>query len=194
MLDLTADTHERLVGISKLLSALVLLDTHAVFGYIKLKLSEVLELVEEEVVDSCNVVYSLKRNAYLDSLKDSEYSSVIRYLESLNHGKIADGCRIECIKRYLRASDSLHYSHLKAGCYRHYLTGCLHLCAELTACSRKLFKGPLGELYYNVVNCRLKASTCLACDIVCYLIECIAESDLCCDLCYRVSCRLTCKR
>ena len=193
MLYLSAKTHKCFIKIAKLLAALIFLDTHTVFHDIVLKISEVLQLIEEEHIYLGYIVYHLKRDSALDSLKHREDSSVIRYLKALKHGKIAYRRGVEGIKRYLRSSDSLHKSHLEAGSYRHYLTRSLHLRSELTARACKLLKGPLREFYDRVVNRRLKASAGLARNIIGYLIKSIAQSDLGGYLCYRISSSLTCE-
>ena len=97
---------------------------------------------------------------------------------------------VESIVLYLCTAYSLHKRFFECLAYSHYFACSLHLRSEIALSVNKLIERPLRELNYNVVERRLEACVCISCYCVLYLVKCETYSDLCRNLCYRITCSL----
>src|SRR3989304_1669303 len=71
--------------------------------------------------------------------------------------------------------------------YRHHFTGTLHCSCEMLVCCHEFIKWPSRDLDYRVIHSWFKRGWGFLCDVVCDLIKCHADSDLCSDPGYGVS-------
>jgi len=76
----------------------------------------------------------------------------------------------------------------------HNLTGSLHLCSQCTFCCDEFVKWQTRDLNNTVIQHRLEACICFACDGVRDLIQCVTQRDLGCNLGDRITGSLTCQR
>ena len=151
------------------------------------------EFIKEPFVylsDSMDLVNSRTSS---ECLKNDEESFIVALMKSCSYlfiTKLLILRSSKIIKTYLSASYSLHDSLFKGCADSHYLTCCLHLSTEVTLSVNELIERPLRQLNYNVVERRLEAGICLACNGILDLIKGIADSDLSCDLGDRITCCL----
>ncbi len=85
---------------------------------------------------------------------------------------------VERVERNFRSAHRLHQRLLKALTDCHNLARRLHLRAESARRSRKFIERPFGEFYHKIVDCRLKAGTGNAGNIVFDFVERVAERNL----------------
>ena len=102
-------------------------------------------------------------------------------------GKLCHLGHIERAERNFCAAHGLHYSHLEGGAYCHNFARGLHSGAQSALCVQEFIEGPLGQFYYHIVERGLEAGISFARDVVLYLVEGIAEGNLCGDFGNRVA-------
>ena len=94
----------------------------------------------------------------------------------------------------LCASDSLHHRLLKGRSDGHDFACRFHLCAERSLCIDEFIERPFREFHDDIVDGRLKASVSRTRNGVADLVKLIADSELCSNLCDRITCCLGSKR
>ena len=93
----------------------------------------------------------------------------------------------------LQRADGFHQRTFKVVADTHHLSGCLHLCSQCTFCCDEFIKWQTRDLNNTVIQHRLEACVCFACDGVRDLIQCVTQCDLGCNLGDRITGSLTCK-
>ena len=136
-------------------------------------------------------------NAALERLEYAERTVDVDVLQLLEHFLVGELYEIllgHGVHAKLDGAHRLHHAGLEAGRDSHYLAGRLHLGAEGLFRVNELVERPLRELYYQVVERRLKARVGLACDLIYYLVQRVAYGDTRSDLRDRISGSLGSKR
>ena len=194
---LACELFDDLIGEAHFLGLMIQLKGGIACFKLILELNKIQQLIGEPLVDLGDVKDLLGGNAAAESLIHDEESFVVAVMELLSDlviRKAEQLGRTEAVMTDLGTSYSLHHSLLEGRTDRHYLAGSLHLSTQLTLSINKFIERPLGQLDNDIVDRGLKAGIGLACYGIDYLIESVADSDLCCDLCDRIACRLGGKR
>ena len=148
------------------------------------------ELGEEPFVYFGYIVNNIYSDATLYCLKNHKQSLVVAGVQTgfdFVIGEFGNFGVVKAVEFKLCATHRLHKRFLKRCADAHYFARRFHLSAELFACVHKFIKRPFGELYNNVVECRLKCGIGYAGYVIFNLVKVVADCNFCCNLCYGIT-------
>ena len=138
-------------------------------------------------------MYFVNSYASFESLIDAEKSFVIAYTKSVSYAIVRHLHKLFAVYGIVRnfsTTNGLHNSLFKRRSDSHNFARSFHLSSESSFCIYEFIKRPFGEFYNNIVECRLKAGICRACNGVLYFAEVIADCNFSRNLCYGIACSL----
>ena len=124
---------EGVVGVAQALAGLIVFGGQAVLGQCLFKIGHLLQLGQEPAVDPGDAVDLADGDAGFQGLKHGKNAVVVHPAQPLpdGGGVLRVLLAVQAVLADLRAADGLHKRHFERGCYRHDLSGGLHLSAEL---------------------------------------------------------------
>ena len=145
--------------------------------------NDVLDLVDEEEVDSCNAVDFFRFDASSECFSDNKDSFIVN--ASQEAADIIEGLSVKLVEVQVAASDFEGTECFKKSTFqctveRHDFAGCLHLRSDFAVGKRELFKRPSREFAYDIVDRRFKACFCISCNGIGDFIKMHAKGNLCC--------------
>ena len=154
------------------------------------------QLINEPDINLGNVMKHGLRHTAADCFCDFPDSAVIYDFQFCQKFFICKLCKIvghKAVYMLFQRTNCFHQSAFKVMADAHNLTGSFHLSRKGSLCSNKFVKWKSRNLHYAVVKHWLETCICFSCDRIRDLIQCVTQSNLCCNLCDRVTCCLTCK-
>ena len=136
------------------------------------------------------------RHTAADCFCDLPDSAVIYDLQLCKEFLICKLCEIvghQAVYVLLQRTDCFHQGTFEVMADTHNLTGRFHLSSKSSLCSDKFIEWKSWDFNYAVVKHWLETCICFSCDCIRDLIQCVTQSDLCCNFCDRVTSCLTCK-
>ena len=122
--------------------------------------------------------------------RTGETSSEGRLVEN----RILQSTRLETFEPDLKRTQCFLEGLAKGSPNSHHLSHRLHRRGKRRVRIRKLFEGESRDLGHDVIDGWFETGGCLTSDVVPKLVEGVANSQLCCNLCNRESRSLGCKR
>ena len=153
-------------------------------------------LIDEPDINLCDVMKHGLRHTTTDCFCNLPDSAVIYDFQLCKEFLVCKLCEVvghQAVYVLLQRTDSFHQGTFKVMANTHNLTCSLHLSSKGSLCSDKFIKWKSRDLNYTVVKHWLETCICFSCDRIRNLIQCITQGNLCCNLCNRVTCCLTCK-
>ena len=154
------------------------------------------QFINEPDINLCDIVKHGLRHTTADGFCDLPDSAVIYDLQLCEKFLICKLCEVighQAVYVLLQRTDGFHQSTFEVMADTHNLTCRFHLSSKGSLCSDKFIKWKSRDLNYTVVKHWLETCICFSCDRVRNLIQCVTQGNLCCNLCDRVTCCLTCK-
>ena len=153
-------------------------------------------LIDEPDINLCDVVKHGLWHTTTDCFCNLPDSAVIYDFQLCKEFLVCKLCEIighQTVYVLFKRTDGFHQGTFEVMADTHNLTCCLHLSSKGSLCSYKFIKWKSRNLNYAVVKHWLETCICFSCDRIRDLIQCVAQGNLCCNLCDRVTCCLTCK-
>ncbi len=151
------------------------------FAQCLLFLYDIVNLIDKPDIYFRDIMNFLCRNSTAQCLCNNEDTTVIdtvQHLMDLLRWKSVIVLIDQTVHMLFKGTKCLHQRTFKVRTDTHDLTGRLHLCGQLPARHDELIKWKSWHLDYDIVQRRLKARICLACNCIPDLIEIVSKCDL----------------